>query len=61
MAFEIKTNFVKEKPKKVGRVRFEFVMDSTRDSEVIKKLNSQSNKADYIRRLIVEDIKRDTQ
>ena len=61
MGFEIKTGFTKPKPQKVGRVRFEFIMDSTRDSEVIKKLNSQPNKADYIRRLIVEDIKKGAQ
>ena len=61
MGFEIKTGFVKEKPKKVGRVRFEFIMDSDRDGEVIKKLNEQSNKADYIRRLIQEDINKGTQ
>ena len=61
MGFEIKTNFVKEKPKKVGRVRFEFIMDSDRDAKIIDRLNKQSNKADYIRRLITEDIKKDTQ
>ena len=61
MAFEIKTNFVKQRPQKVGRVRFEFIMDSSRDKDVIKKLNSQPNKAEYIRKLIQEDIRKDTQ
>ena len=61
MGFEIKTGFVKSKPSKTGRVRFEFIMDSFKDEAIIKKLNAQRNKADYIRNLIVKDIEVDTQ
>lgn len=59
--FEIKTNFVKQKPKVVNRVRFEFIMDAEKDKKIIERLNKQSNKADYIRKLIKKDIERDTQ
>lgn len=59
--FEIKTNFVKQKPKVVNRVRFEFIMDAEKDKKIIERLNNQPNKADYIRKLIKKDIERDTQ
>ncbi len=38
--------------------RFELVFDIFRDADLIKKLEEQPNKADYIRRLIEEDIKK---
>lgn len=39
--------------------RFELVFDIFRDEELIKRLEEQPNKADYIRRLIEEDIKKE--
>ena len=35
--FEIKTNFVKQKPKVVNRVRFEFIMDTEKDKKIIER------------------------
>lgn len=61
IGFEIKTPYGKNaKPKKTSRYRFEFIMDEFRDKDLIEKLESQKNKADYIRKLIQEDIDRDT-
>lgn len=42
---------------KSTRVRLEFIMDSITDSDIIEKLNSCANKAEYIRRLIRKDLK----
>lgn len=53
-AFKNKTS----KPVIANRVRFEFIMDAERDSDILEKLNSIPNKADYIRQLIREDIKK---
>ena len=44
--------------KPVNRVRFEFVMDAVRDKAIVDKLSKQSNKAEYIRGLILKDIKK---
>lgn len=41
---------------KSNRVRFEFVMDSITDADIIKKLNECPVKADYIRSLIRADL-----
>ena len=42
-----------------SKKRFELVFDVFRDEELIKKLDEQSNKAEYIRRLIEEDIEKE--
>ena len=39
--------------------RFELVFDIFRDEELIKRLEEQPNKADYIRRLIQEDLEKE--
>lgn len=46
-------------PKKTGRVRFEFIADPVKDKDIIKKLNRQTNRSDYIRKLILKDIKKE--
>lgn len=46
--------------KKVTKKRFELVFDIFRDKELIDKLEKMPNKADYIRKLIKEDIKKST-
>lgn len=46
----------KEKPVKDTRYRFEIVLDSVRDKELIQELERHSNKSQYIRDLIREDI-----
>ena len=51
--------FEKEKPVKDTRYRFEIVLDSVRDRELIDYLEKQSNKSQYIRDLIREDIDAD--
>ena len=49
------------RPKNPTRERFEIALDKTRDKDVIKRLNQEPNKSEYVRRLILEDIKKDTQ
>ena len=49
----------KEKPIKDTRYRFEIVLDATRDKELIRYLEKQPNKSQYIRDLIREDIDAD--
>ena len=46
----------KDKPVKDTRYRFEIVLDSVRDRELINELERHSNKSQYIRDLIQEDI-----
>lgn len=43
------------KPKNDLRYRFEVALDTVRDADVIKKLEKQANKSDYIRELIRKD------
>lgn len=58
IGFEIKTPTQTKKPKvKPTRYRFEFIMDVERDKELIERLESQPNKADYLRNLIRRDTK----
>lgn len=38
-------------------VRIEFHLDSRSDADIIKKLEKQKNKSEYIRKLIRKDIK----
>lgn len=47
---------VKPKPVKGTRYRLEIALDSLRDREVIEQLEKQTNKSEYIRQLIREDI-----
>ncbi len=46
----------RKKEPKNNRRRFEFIMDEISDKDIIEMLDSQANKADYIRRLIRADI-----
>ena len=46
--------------RKLTKKRFELVFDIFRDKKLIEKLEKQPNKADYIRGLIEEDIKKNS-
>lgn len=41
---------------KATRYRFEIALDIVRDAKIIDKLEKQTNKSDYVRRLIAKDI-----
>lgn len=48
----------KKKPRKKSRYyRFELQCDPVTDKKIIKQMEKQPNRAEYIRRLIAEDIK----
>ena len=47
----------KNKQNKLHRTSFSFRLSNDNDSEVIEKLNNQSSIANYIRTLILNDIK----
>ena len=49
----------KDKPTNDTRYRFEIALDSVRDRELIRYLEKQKNKSQYIRDLIREDIDAD--
>lgn len=57
IGFEIKTPTQGvTKPKRSTRYRFEFILDTERDKKLIQKLESQANKAEYLRSLIQKDL-----
>ena len=54
---------VKAKPKKepkpkTVRTRFEIIIDTIADADIIEELAKHPNKSEYVRKLIRQDIKR---
>ena len=57
-------DFYFPKPPRVGktknpdRERFEISLDPLKDKDIVERLNKESNKSSYVKRLIRQDIKR---
>lgn len=49
---------LRDRRNKETQVAFSFRFDKVSDSEIIEMIMSQSNKTDYVRRLIKEDLKK---
>lgn len=54
----VKVKKKKEPRPKTIRTRFEIIIDTVADADIIEELSKHSNKSEYVRKLIRNDIKR---